>query len=173
MQHRRGYCSRYGRDEVTERKNTAPTLAELEALRAQGLGWEAIAAKLGYNSRDSARKRYQRLACINRDREEEASRASYAYLRDKDPRQVRWQELNAATGISRPRALAILGTLRREYRLAEDEASPPPPIWRDNGLGESIAYQRALERVERYVAAGDDRSAAINQAYMETGVKVR
>jgi hypothetical protein len=158
---------------MTERKNTAPTLAELEALRAQGLGWETIAAKLGYNSRDSARKRYQRLACINRDREEEASRASYAYLRDKDPRQVRWQDLNAATGISRPRALAILGTLRREYRLAEAESAPPPPIWRDNGLGESIAYQRARERVERYVAAGDDRSAAINQTYMETGVRVR
>jgi hypothetical protein len=158
---------------VTERKNTAPTLAELEALRAQGLGWETIAAKLGYNSRDSARKRYQRLACINRDREEEASRASYAYLRDKDPRQVRWQELNAATGISRPRALAILGALRREYRLAEAETAPPPPVWRDNGLGESIAYQRALERVERYVAAGDDRSAAINQVAQETGIRVR
>jgi hypothetical protein len=158
---------------VTQQKNAAPTLAELEALRAQGLGWETIAAKLGYNSRDSARKRYQRLACINRDREEEASRASYAYLRDKDPRQVRWQELNAATGISRPRALAILGTLRREYRLAEAETAPPPPVWRDNGLGESIAYQRARERVERYVAAGDDRSAAINQAYMETGVRVK
>jgi hypothetical protein len=158
---------------VTDRKNTAPTLAELEALRAEGLGWETIAAKLGYNSRDSARKRYQRLACINRDREEEASRASYAYLRDKDPRQVRWQELNAATGISRPRALAILGTLRRQYRLAEAETAPPPPVWRDNGLGESIAYQRALERVERYVAAGDDRSAAINQVAQETGVRVK
>ena len=157
---------------MTERKNTAPTLAELEALRAQGLGWETIAAKLGYNSRDSARKRYQRLACANRDREEEASRASYAYLRDKDPRQVRWQELNAATGISRPRALAILGMLRREYRLAEAESAPPPPVWRDNGLGESIAYQRARERVERYVAAGDDRSAAINQVWQETGVRV-
>jgi len=155
-----------------QRRNAAPTREQIEALRSQGLGWETIAEKLGYGSKDSARKRYQRLACANRDREAEASRAAYEYLRDKDPRQVRWQEVNAATGISRPRALAILGDLRRQYRLAEAEASPPPPIWRDNGIGESIAYQRARERVERYVAAGDDRSAAINQTYMETGVKV-
>jgi hypothetical protein len=155
-----------------QRRNAAPTREQIEALRDQGLGWETISERLGYASRDGARKRYQQVT-RTRPEEHEAAQAAYAYLRDKDPRKVQWREVNQATGLSRPRALAILGTLRRQYRLAEAETAPPPPIWRDNGLGESIAYQRALERVERYVAAGDDRSAAINQVAQETGVKVK
>jgi hypothetical protein len=64
-----------------------------------------------------------------------------------------------------------------ELRDARDEfiADMPAPLpsWRDNGIGESIAYQRAAERVEKYVAAGDCRTAAINQVLQEYGVRVR
>ena len=49
----------------------------------------------------------------------------------------------------------------------------PVPLWRDMGKGAQAEYARALERVERMVAAGDDRSAAINQVAQETGVRVR
>ena len=58
-------------------------------------------------------------------------------------------------------------------KLIADMGEAPPPVWRDLGIGEQAAYDRALDRVERYVATGDARSAAINQVYMEMGVRVR
>ena len=58
-------------------------------------------------------------------------------------------------------------------KLIAEMGEAPPPVWRGLGIGEQDAYARALERVERYVATGDARSAAINQAYQETGVWVR
>jgi hypothetical protein len=93
---------------------------------------------------------------------------------------MRWQDISAKLGYSgkdgaRLRYYRLLSQADKPDLLSRPSEQPdaPPPAWRDNGLGESIAYQRARERVERYVAAGDDRSAAINQTYMETGVRVR
>jgi hypothetical protein len=151
-----------------------PTREAIEALRAKGMKWTDVSAALGYKSRDAARMRYRHLVQGNALPEKEQAAACYAYLKSRNPCLVTWHELSRETGISRQRALAILGYTRSQWRTAnQPDQPPPPPPWRDNGLGESIAYQRALERVERYVAAGDERSAAINQAYMETGVKVR
>jgi hypothetical protein len=154
-------------------KPKAPTLAEIEALRAEGLGWEAISERLGYGSRDSARKRYARLTGKSVTKENEQSQAAYAYLRKRNPCEVTWRELHDATGISRNRALAILGYTRSQWRTANRDNEPPPaPLWRDMGKGAQTQYARALERVERMVAAGDDRSAAINQVQQEMGVRV-
>jgi len=156
------------------RSNKAPTRAELEALRAEGLGWEAISERLGYGSRDSARKRYARLTGKSATKDNEQSQAAYEYLRKRNPCEVTWHELHKATGIPRNRALAILGYTRSQWRTANRDDEPPPaPVWRDMGKGAQSQYARALERVERMVAAGDDRSAAINQVQQEMGVRVR
>jgi len=155
------------------RSNKAPTRAELEALRAEGLGWEAISERLGYGSRDSARKRYARLTGKSATKDNEQSQAAYAYLRERNPLEVGWKELAGATGLTRTRALAILGYVRSQYRTANPDGDAPPPAWRDMGKGAQAEYDRAAARVERMVAAGDDRSAAINQVLMEMGVRIR
>ena len=155
-------------------KPKAPTRAEIEALRAEGLGWEDVSERLGYKSRDSARKRYARLTGKSATKENAQSQAAYAYLRKRNPCEVTWQELHKATGIPRQRALAILGYTRSQWRTANRDDEPPPaPVWRDMGKGAQAEYARAVERVERYVAAGDARSAAINQVAQEVGVRVR
>jgi AraC-like DNA-binding protein len=63
--------------------------------------------------------------------------------------------------------------LREPAPVTKEEAPPPSPLWRDMGKGAQAEYDRAAARVERMVAAGDDRSAAINQVLMEMGVRVR
>lgn len=151
-----------------------PSIDRIQALRATGLNWAEVSAALGYKSKDAARCRYNDLLAGKALPEKEQAAACYAYLKGRNPCLVSWQELNQATGISRQRALAILGYTRGQWRTAtREDTPPPPPLWRDMGVQASAVYQRAADRVERLVAAGDDRSAAVNQVYMETGVKVR
>jgi hypothetical protein len=152
-----------------------PTLEQLEALKDKGMSWAEVSYALGYKSRNGAQQRYHTLTGSDISHARKASRDSYHYLKTRDPHKVTWRELHDKFGVTREHAMAILTHTRVQWRMADlrnKDTQPPPPPWRDNGLGESIAYQRALERVERYVAAGDDRSAAINQVAQETGIRV-
>lgn len=151
----------------------APTLEQIDELLQQKLSWTEISARLGYQYHDAARKRYAYLNHVQQTEGGKQAKAAYAYLRERNPLEVSWKELAGATGLTRTRALAILGYVRSQYRTANAHGDAPPPAWRDMGKGAQAEYDRALERVERMVAAGDDRSAAINQVLMEMGVKVR
>jgi hypothetical protein len=152
----------------------APTLEQIDELLRQKLSWPEISARLGYQYHDAARKRYAYLNQVQQTEGGQQAKAAYAYLRERNPCEVTWHELHKATGIPRNRALAILGYTRSQWRTANRDDEPPPaPVWRDMGKGAQVEYDRAAARVERMVAAGDDRSAAINQVAQEMGVKVR
>jgi hypothetical protein len=151
----------------------APTLEQIDELLRQKLSWPEISARLGYQHHDAARKRYAYLNQVQQTEGGQQAKAAYAYLRERNPLEVGWKELAGATGLTRTRALAILGYVRSQYRTANPDGDAPPPAWRDMGKGAQAEYDRAAARVERMVAAGDDRSAAINQVLMEMGVRVR
>jgi hypothetical protein len=151
----------------------APTLEQIDELLRQKLSWPEISARLGYQYHDAARKRYAYLNQVQQTEGGQQAKAAYEYLRERNPLEVSWKELAGATGLARTRALAILGYVRSQYRTANPDGDAPPPAWRDMGKGAQAEYDRAAVRIERMVAAGNDRSAAINQVAQEMGVKVR
>ena len=153
------------------RRNPEATLERIEAMREAGLTWADIARELGYASRNAPRDFYRRKK--NPEAKGDMS-AAYKWMASKDPYKVTPRDLAEAAGVSRTQASSALHVLRSQFRQARrDEQPAAPPVWRDMGKGETQAYARALERVERYVAAGDARSAAINQVAQEVGVRVR